>query len=338
MTDSLRPLISVCIPAYNEEGIIAEAYRRVVAVFEDLLDYDLEIVVTDNHSQDGTFDILARLAAEDPRLRVARFSHNVGYQRSIYTGYMIARGDAVVQLDCDLQDPPELIPEMLARWRAGADVVYGVRRGRQEGAFITVLRKLFYRFVDSLSEDALPHDAGDFRLVGRNVVEALRQLDDKSPYLRGMITVLGFNQEGFVYDRQARTAGETKFKLGSLVKLAVDAIVSHSTIPLQISSYIGLAVAIVAGFLAIGLVFGRVVAGAAWPAGFATLAILILMNMAMTAMLFGIVGAYLARVLKQVRGYPLSVVEKSLNLNLVTSSHYTRIVDVSKFANQDTAA
>lgn len=335
MAESGRPLISVCIPAYNEEASVEAAYRRVVEVFAGLPSYDLEIVVTDNHSRDATFDILQRLAAADPRLKVARFSRNVGYQRSIYTGYMLAKGDALIQLDCDLQDPPEIIPEMLARWQAGADVVYGIRRSRKEGFVISGIRKIFYRLVDMLSEDSLPHDAGDFRLVGRNVVEALRHLDDKSPYLRGMIAILGFRQEGFVYDRQARTAGETKFTFSALSKLALDAIVSHSTVPLQISSYLGVAIAVVAGLVGLGFVIGRLYMGSTWPAGFTTLALLILINMSITALLFGIVGIYLARVLTQVRGYPMAFVERSLNLGRFESSIYARVVDVSSITRQD---
>jgi glycosyltransferase involved in cell wall biosynthesis len=329
------PLISICIPAYNEEGSVALAYERVTKVFDGLPEYDLEIVVTDNHSSDRTFAILSELAAKDPRLKVARFSRNVGYQRSIYSAYMIATGDAVVQLDCDLQDPPELIPEMLQKWRDGADVVFGIRKTRREGLLITATRKIFYRLIDYLSEDRLPHDAGDFRLVSRNVVEALRQLDDKSPYLRGMITVLGFRQQGFLYDRDARVAGETKFKFGALTKLAVDAVVSHSTIPLQISSYLGIVAAVVAAVVAVGFVVARLAGGSDWPAGFTTLVILLLANMSLTALLFGIVGTYLARVLKQVRGYPMAVVQHSLNLSQIQSGDYARVVDVTHLSNRD---
>ncbi|WP_288987687.1 glycosyltransferase family 2 protein [uncultured Sphingopyxis sp.] len=323
-----RPLISICIPVFNEEANVDRAIERVAKVFEGLPDYRYEIVFTDNHSVDSTFHILSAAALKDERIRVARFASNVGFQRSILTGYLLARGDAVIQLDCDLQDPPELIGQMLENWRNGAEVVYGVRRKRKEGWVITTTRKIFYRLLDYLSEEHLPHDAGDFRLVDRKVVEVLRNIDDKSPYLRGMITLIGFRQVAFVYDRNEREFGESKFNVRSLFKLAMDAVVSHSTVPLQLASYIGFLLALSAAIFGASFVVAKFVAGADWPAGFATLAILILANMALTSMLLGIIGLYLSRVLTQTRGGPMSVIESSINIGDDAAGN-PRIVDLS---------
>lgn len=323
-----RPLISICIPVFNEEANVERAVSRVAEVFADLPDYRYEIIFTDNHSTDNTFEILSAAALLDHRIRVARFAANVGYQRSIMTGYMLAAGDAVIQLDCDMQDPPELIGLMLEHWRAGGDVVYGVRRQRKEGRMITMARKIFYRLLDYLSEEHLPHDAGDFRLVDRRVLEVMRSIDDKSPYLRGMITLIGFRQIAFVYDRAEREFGVSKFNMRSLLKLAIDAIVSHSSVPLQLASYIGFLLAALAGIFGLSFIVTKFAVGTEWPSGFATLAILILINMALTSMLLGIIGIYLSRLLTQTRGRPMSVIETSINIG-DAAAKTPKIIDLS---------
>jgi len=174
--------------------------------------YDFELLFTDNHSSDNTFGVLERLARRDPRVRALRFSRNFGFQRSILTGYLSARGDAAVEIDCDLQDPPSLILEFLRQWESGYRVVYGIRTGRKEGWGMNATRRLFYRLIDSLSEDELPLDAGDFRLVDRCVLEELRKIEDSQPYLRGTIAALGFDQIGIPYHRA--DFGQTLGKYG----------------------------------------------------------------------------------------------------------------------------
>src|SRR4051794_15562069 len=219
------PLISLAIPVFNEESNIRACHSAVCAVIDPLASgYQFEFVFTDNHSTDSTPIILNQLATEDPRVRAFRFSRNFGYQRSILTAYLKARGDAAIQLDCDLQDPPELIPVFLEKWRAGSDVVYGIRKSRLESARWTIARKVFYWLVDVLSEDPIPRDAGDFRLISRRVIEELRRIQEPNPYLRGTIASLGFTQSGIDYDRRARTVGTSKFSFYDNVKLALDGI------------------------------------------------------------------------------------------------------------------
>lgn len=307
---SEKKLISVVVPVCNEEGNIEPLYAALTEVWHGLAErYELEIVFTDNHSEDETFNELKRLAARDPRVRVFRFSRNFGFQRSIYAGYMQARGAAAVQIDCDLQDPPSLIAEFLKHWEAGYAIVYGVRKGRKEGFWITFARRVFYRLIDKLSEDRLPHDAGDFRLVDRRVLEVLRRIDDQKPYLRGTLATLGFNQIGVAYDRDERKRGKSKFLLRDLFALALDGILSHSTVPLRMATYTGLFVSVVTFCAIVGYFVGRIVVGKTWPAGFATLTILTLLSLSLNAVFLGVIGEYVGRIYQQVRRRPLAIIE-----------------------------
>lgn len=309
-----RKLISIVVPVFNEAGNIHPFYDAVMVVLRQLSErYDYEFVFTDNHSEDSTFAELRELHETDPRVRVFRFSRNFGFQRSILTGYRRCRGDAAIQLDCDLQDPPELILEFVRHWEAGCRVVYGVRKKRQEGALVTLARKVFYRLINLLSEDPLPLDAGDFRLLDRRVLVHLTRLRDDKPYLRGTLATLGFEQKGVPYVRAARTHGESKFSFRDLMALALDGILSHSTVPLRIATYTGLVVSSVTFG---GLVFYSVAAifwDVSWPAGFATTTILILLSLSLNSLFLGIIGEYLGRIFHQVRGRPTSIVELSLD-------------------------
>ena len=311
-------LVTVLVPVYNEEANVRRAYQAVVDVFETLARaFRYEIVFTDNHSTDNTFALLQQIAAEDANVRVIRFARNFGYQRSLFVGFLNARGDCAIQMDCDLQDPPSLFPEMLDLWRKGNQVVYGIRKTRKEGALIGYVRKAFYRTIDLLSEDHLPHDTAEFRLIDRALLDQLHLVDDGSPYLRGLISTMGFKQVGFEYDREARTAGESKFGFGPMVKLALDGIVNHSIVPLRLASMISLCV----GFLTLvtigGYVVGRVLFGQAWPAGFATTTVLLLLSITLNAMFLGIIGEYLGRIYIQVKRRPLAIIERSLNLDRI---------------------
>lgn len=308
------PLVSIVCPVHNEEGNIKPLHEALVRLFDRVRGkYAWELIFTDNHSTDGTFAELSELAARDERVRVFRFSRNFGFQASIYTGYMHARGAAAVQIDCDLQDPPELILDFLREWEAGHAIVYGVRRTRQEGALINFTRKAFYRLIQFLSEDRLPLDAGDFRLVDRRVLDVLARIQDESPYLRGTLASIGFAQKGIPYDRAARTVGTSKFSLGDLFKLALDGILAQSTVPLRLATYTGLVVAVLTFFGIIGSIVGRVILGERWPAGFATTTVLILLSLSLNALFLGIVGEYIGRIYRQVRTRPLTIVETAID-------------------------
>jgi glycosyltransferase involved in cell wall biosynthesis len=312
--DSPKPLISIVVPVYNEELNVVPFYETVSGVMDHLAgSFRFEFVFTDNHSSDRTFELLNQLAGKDHRIRAYRFSKNFGFQRSIMTGYSAARGDAAIQLDCDLQDPPQLIETFLREWQKGADVVYGIRVKRKEGWSITTARSLFYRLIDKLSEDRIPVDAGDFRLVSRRIIEILRGMDDAQPYLRGSIASLGFHQVGIPYERNARERGESKFPISKLVSLAIDGILNHSVVPLRLSTYFGLIISFITLMGILGYSLVKILTHAQWPAGFATLAALILASISINAMLLGIIGEYLGRIYQQGRRRPLTIVQDAID-------------------------
>ncbi len=307
-----KKLISIIVPVLNEEQNIKLFYEVLTEELHKLDDiYDFEILFTDNHSDDSTFDLLRELNLKDNKVKAYRFSRNYGYQHSILTGYQKSSGEAVIQLDCDLQDPPSLIPVFLNLWQSGYKVVYGVRKTRQENVLMNYSRKIFYRLINWLSEDDLPVDAGDFRLVDKKIVEVLRNNNDAQPYLRGAIASMGFDQIGVEYDRSQRAHGETKFTTSSLINMALDGILNHSTVPLRISSMTG----IIIGFLTIigmvGFLVGKLMYGMDWPAGYATIVILLLVALSVNAIFLGIIGEYIGRIYKQSKGVRV-IVEDSI--------------------------
>lgn len=308
-------VVSCIIPVFNEEKNIEPLYQTLTDVLAPLSSsYEFEFIFTDNHSSDGTFEKLQELAVHDDRIRVLRFSKNFGYQKSIFTGYLAARGDAAIQLDCDMQDPPGLIPDFIRAWESGYQVVYGVRRSRKEGRGINFLRKLFYRLINRLSEEPLPIDAGDFRLVDRVVLEEIKKMNDATPYLRGAIAQFGFNQKGIAYDRAERIHGTSKFSYSGYLDLSIDGILNHSVLPLRFATYVGLVVSVLTFCALIAYFIGKIIMGKQWTAGFATTTILILLSLSLNALFLGIIGEYLGRIYRQVKKGPITIVEKKINV------------------------
>ncbi|MET0309798.1 MAG: glycosyltransferase family 2 protein [Sphingomonas sp.] len=320
MTSGGDTLVSVLVPVLNEAANVERAYAEITRVFEDLPGYACEIVFTDNHSTDATFSLLRAIAHADPRVRVLRFARNIGYQRSLLVAYQNARGACSVQIDCDLQDPPDLIPRMLALWREGHQVVYGVRRSLAEGRFKAMMRRWFYRGINALSEDDLPLNAGEFRLVDARLLAELRAVQDTSPYLRGLISSMGFSQIGFEYDRGARIAGESKFPLSKMLSLAADGVLNHSLVPLRVASAVGLVVGTSTTLLILVYLAGRLAFGQQWPAGFATTTMLLLLGITLNALFLGVIGEYLGRIFMQVKGRPVPIIEARLNDTPVSAS------------------
>ena len=307
-------LISILIPCLNEEENIRRCHARVAAVLDGLEDVEAEIIFTDNHSTDLTFAILREIAEEDPRVRVFRFSRNVGYQASVMFAYKAARGDCAIQLDSDLQDPPELIPTMLDLWRQGNQVVYGIRRSLPDGPVVAALRRGFYWFIDRVSADDLPRNAGEFRLTDRVILDQIRRSEDRSPYMRGMISAMGFRQVGFDYDRAARAAGQSKFPFRAMLGLAVDGLVNHSLLPLRLASTVSLLAGLFTFLVLLGYLVGKLLFGQEWPPGFATLVVLLLMSMTLNAMFLGILGEYIGRIFLQTKNINAPIVEAALNV------------------------
>jgi dolichol-phosphate mannosyltransferase len=308
-----KKLVSLICPVLNEQENIETFYREVNAVISELADdYDFEFVFTDNRSTDRTFELLQKVAARDPRVRIFRFAKNYGYQSSIHTGYCKARGDAAIQLDCDLQDPPEMIPEFLGKWEEGFRVVYGIRTARQESWRIQLLRRLFYRLIDLLSHDELPVDVGDFRLIDRAVIDALKDLDPRFLYIRGAIAQMGFDQAGIEYKRRSRSRGESKFGVLDLVRLALDGFLYHSVVPLRFAAYFGFLLSTATTAVACGYVAVRLTIGSNWPAGFTTITIFILLSLGLNSFFLGILGEYLGRIYRQQGGSPGVLIDESL--------------------------
>lgn len=321
-----RKLISICTPAYNEADNIEPCYRAVREFFETSAPaYDWEWVVTDNHSTDGTFERLRALAAMDSRVRGYRFSRNFGYQRSILAGYLRASGDAAVQLDCDLEDPPALIADFLRLWESGHQVAYGIRRSRQEPGAVQAARRLFYWVLDKISDDPLPRDVGDFRLIDRRIIDELRAVRDPHLYIRGRIATMGFKQAGVPYDRSPRLRGVTKFNFWRLCSLALDATLSHSVVPLRIATFMGLALCLATVVLILGYAAARIFFENQWPAGFTTTVVLILLGMGINGLFLGIIGEYLARIYQHLKGTEAVIVMEQVGQAADTPASTARI-------------
>ena len=311
MTDKI--LISILVPTFNEEKNIMRAYKTLVEVFLGIPKYKYEIIFTDNHSTDKSFEILNTIANLDSNVRVIRFSKNVGYQKSLMFAYQAAKGDCSVQIDCDLQDSPKYIPRMLDLWNQGHHVVYGVRRTLKDGWLISRMRKTFYWLVNALSDDDLPLNAGEFRLVDRLILDELQKIEDITPYPRGLISSMGFSQTGFEYDREARISGKSKFPLKDMLSLATDGIFNHSLLPLRVASILSPLIGIITILVILFYIVGRLFFSQDWPPGFATITIILLLSIMLNALFLGIIGEYLGRVFLQSKRSSLPIIEKELN-------------------------
>ncbi len=302
--------LSVVVPVFNEEQNIPELYRRLVAVLEGCV-ASFEVVFVDDGSRDGSWTLVRELAAGDRRVRGLRFSRNFGHQMAFAAGLEHARGEAVVIMDADLQDPPEVIPELLARFREGWEVVYAVRRARHgESAFKLYTAKLFYRVLKRITPVDIPLDTGDFRLMGRRAVEAFRRLGERHRFTRGLVAWLGFRQTGVLYDRAARHAGDTKYPLRKMMRFAIDAITSFSHVPLQLATWMGFGVSALA-FAYILVVLALKVVGISWP-GYTSLMAAILFLGGVQLVMIGLLGEYLGRVYDEVKHRPLYLIQEQV--------------------------
>jgi dolichol-phosphate mannosyltransferase len=304
-------LISVVVPCFNEE----EAFPHLRRALADLVSrlstrYAVEVVLVDDGSRDGTWALIERFAAEVPWVRGVALSRNFGHQAALTCGYRHATGDAIVSLDADLQDPPAVIEEMVAKWEAGADVVYAVRRSRAgETKFKLATAAAFYRILRGLGATHLRADAGDFRLMSRASLDALLALPETHRFLRGMVGWVGYRTADVAYDRHARVAGETKYPFRKMFRLAKDAVVSSSTLPLRFPYYFALAATAVA-LVAVGVTLAF--AGNSLGAGGWVLLVAVVAFGGLNLCALGILGEYVGRVYEQVKGRPLYFVRASV--------------------------
>lgn len=312
MRQSPRRLVSIVVPLYNEAGNVAPLLERIGVVVERLrAEYDYEIVLVNDGSSDGTGAAVRREMEHRSNVTFVTLSRNFGHQLAATAGLEIARGDAIVLMDGDLQDPPELIELFLQKWRQGYDVVYAVRRTRPgESRFKLLTARVFYRIIKRLTKVAIPVDAGDFRLMSRRVVDALRRSPERNRFLRGMVSWVGFNQTAIEYDRDVRHAGATKYPLTKMLRFAMDGITSFSDIPLRFASYFGFAVSAIAFVYAVYVIVSKVfdVRPLAYTPGWASTIVAVLFLGGVQLMSLGILGEYLGRVYDEVKGRPLYLI------------------------------
>lgn len=306
-----KPTLSVVAPCFNEEGVLHELYRRISQVLDGAGEA-WELVLVNDGSRDRTPEIMRELHATDPRVKVVDFARNFGHQIAVTAGMDYAQGDSVVLIDADLQDPPELILEMLAKWREGYDVVYAIRAERKgETWFKEFTAKAFYRIIYKITDIDIPMDTGDFRLMDRKVVEALKTMKEKHRFLRGMSVWVGFRQTGVKYVRAERYAGETKYPLKKMLKFAMDGITSFSYFPLQLATYIGFVSAAIAVLGIIVTIILRLSGSHAFF-GQATTLVSVLFLGGVQLICLGILGEYLGRIYDEVKGRPLYIVREAL--------------------------
>ncbi len=304
----MNPVYSVVIPCYNEEESIYETHRRLSAVMQGMGE-SYELVYVNDGSRDQTPQLLDKLADGDSHVRVLHFAANRGHQLAVSAGLDYAVGDAIVIIDADLQDPPEVIPEMAARWKDGVQVVYGKRRSRAgETKFKEFTAKAYYRLLRKIAGDIFPEDTGDFRLVDKQVADVLRGMPEHARYLRGMFAWAGFKQEALLYDRDKRFAGETHYPLKKMLRLAAHGIMSFSEKPLLWALWLGLLWLFVSGLLFL-ITLILLLAGKA--AGGVLLYAVISLASGSVLSALGVLGAYLARVYDEVKGRPLYVVART---------------------------
>ena len=310
-TESARPVYSIVAPAINEEDTLPHFYERVVAVMEQVGE-PFEVVLINDGSSDGTFRVMQALHERDPRVRVVDFSRNFGHQIAISAGLDYARGDAVIIIDSDLQDPPEVIPQLIARWKAGVEVVYAQRARRTgETRFKLLTAAAFYRLIARITSVEIPRDTGDFRLLDRRVVETLVTMREHHRFMRGLSAWVGFRQEAVSYDRHERFAGATKYPLRKMIRFALDAITAFSYAPLQLATSFGF---ILAALSLVGIVVAiivRVFGGAIQGQG--TTLIVVLFLGGIQLIFLGIIGEYLGRIYDEVRARPLYIVREVLD-------------------------
>lgn len=304
-----RPELSVVVPAFNEEENVDAMYRRVITALAERVD-GIELVYVDDGSTDRTWDRIVQLAREDERVRGVRFARNFGHQAALTAGVDAARGQAVVIIDGDLQDPPEVIPEMVSRWREGYEVVFGQREAREgETRFKLLTAAVFYRLLGRITNVPIPRDTGDFRLMGPRAVTAFRALPERNRFIRGLVSWIGFPQTAVQYRRQARTSGDTKFPVKKMVRFALDGITSFSFLPLRLATLLGFLVSLFA-FLYIAIVLVLKFTGVSWS-GYTSLMASILFLGGVQLLVIGIMGEYLARIFDEVKQRPLYVVGDS---------------------------
>ncbi len=305
---------SIVVPVFNEEQVISETHKRLTATMNPLGE-PYEIIYVNDGSSDNTAFILRDICEKDHNCKLICFSRNFGHQTAITAGMDYSSGQAVIVIDADLQDPPEVMLQMISKWKEGYEVVYGRRTDRKgETAFKKFTAKVFYRLLNSITEVKLPSDVGDFRLIDRKVCDALKILPERNRYVRGLVSWVGFSQTNVDFVREQRFAGETKYPLRKMLKLSADAITSFSHTPLRISTWLGSILSICSFIFLIIVVFQRIF-DPSIAQGWSSLAAIILFFNGVVLVMLGIIGEYIGRVYDETKARPLYIISSSSNLS-----------------------
>ena len=307
--------ISIVIPVYCEEQVIQECYNRIKTVFLKLDSYDYEIIFVDDGSIDDTLNKLQSFAYNDNNVKVISFSRNFGHQAAVTAGIKYVTGDATLIIDSDLQDPPEVIPDMLKLWEDGNEVIYGKRKTRKkESVFKLVTAKMFYNTLNVLSDIEIPKDTGDFRLVDKKVIDVINELPEHNKFLRGLFSWAGFKQKAYMYNREERFAGKTKYSFKKMLKLAFDGIVSFSTKPLKIVGALGIFSIIVSFLLLIYAILSYMFKFGNLTAGWTSIMVAITFFAGVQLLSIWIISEYIARIYDESKNRPEYIINKKINM------------------------
>ena len=307
--------VSVVIPMYYEEKVAEECYKRVKENLEKLENYNHEIVFVNDGSKDKTLEILENIAQKDTNVKIISFSRNFGHQAAVTAGLQYVTGDAIVIIDADLQDPPELIPDMINLWEDGNEVVYGKRKSRKgESTFKLLSAKMFYKTLNALSDVEIPKDTGDFRLIDRKVVDTINLLPEHNKFLRGLFSWVGYKQVPFEYERKERFAGETKYPLKKMLKLAADGIISFSTKPLKILGALGIFSIIVSMVLLIYALLSFAFKLNHLSAGWTSIMVAITFFAGVQLTSIWVMSEYIGRIYDETKQRPQYIIDKKINL------------------------
>lgn len=308
-----KKIISVCIPILNEEENIQSIYEKIKNIFikyEQV--YQYEIIFTDNNSSDNSFEIIKKINLTDKNVKCFSFSNNIGKERSLINAYKLANGSAAIQLDCDLQDPPELIDEFIKKWEEGYDYVYGIRKNRKENFVIKNFRKAFYRIINFLSHSELKNDVGDFSLIDEKIIKIIKSIDERDTYLRGFIYSLGFKNYGIEHVREERIAGKTKFNFFKYILESFKNITNHTIAPLRIATLFGITVGLISVAGLIYYFIKKLIDPAGSPQGFTTQMFVMLILLASTNIFLGILGEYIGKIYNQLKKFDKTIVIKKI--------------------------
>ena len=307
--------ISIVIPAYNEEEVLNKLIERLAILINNTPKYEFEVIFVNDGSQDKTLEILEEIAQKEKRLKILSFSRNFGHQAAVTAGIKYVTGDAVVIIDADLQDPPELIPQMIELWEQGNEVIYGKRKKRKgESAFKLLSAKMFYKTLNALSNVEIPKDTGDFRLVDRKVINVINQMPEHNKFLRGLFSWVGFKQYAFEYERQERKAGKTKYPFKKMKKLASDGIISFSTKPLKMLGGIGIISIIISiGILIYSLISYALKLNNLAP-GWTSIMVTVTFLGGIQLLSVWIMSEYIARIYDETKQRPEYIIDKKINI------------------------